>query len=398
MSRRSTSGSNYIIGDRYKCAVCDDTDFCASCEASPANNHNRTHPLIKFKTPVRHVNVTTTGESENGRPIPTMGDRVRRPRPVVPLPGDSDRSSVPSLIGEVQTVVNQEPVEPAKIKTASEPDQGIEKALCDLTLAAEKLKPSVSKHATPDALVATFVQDTIPDGTVLAPGDLFKQCWVLRNDGNVAWPADCCVKFVGGDYMGQLDSEHPAASKDLDSSCESAVCDKPVQPGEEFKFNVVLRAPYRVGRFVSNWRLTTKDGLRFGHRLWCDIVVEPQTLPPPPAVVEFVKQQEEDESKVIKPEPEPQPEHSLMVFPTLEKESPVASVHGESKAESVTGQAVELEVDGADVDVHFEDFEDCEDPEWEEDSTEDNGYLTDEEYDILTASDDEFVPNSAARK
>ncbi|KAK4241012.1 next to BRCA1 gene 1 protein [Achaetomium macrosporum] len=376
-SRRSFSGSNYIIGDRYKCAVCDDTDFCASCEASPANNHNRTHPLIKFKTPVRHVNVTTTGESENGRPMPTMGDRSRRPRPAAPIARDIERVPEPSLIGGIQTVVDQEPVEQAKT----------EKAIEAIAEKIEEIAIADVKPASTDALVATFVQDTVPDGTVFPPGDLFEQCWVLRNDGDVAWPADCRVKFVGGDYMGQLDSDHPAASKDLDSSCESVVCYKSVQPGEEFKFNVVLRAPRRSGRFVSNWRLTTKGGFRFGHRLWCDIVVEkPQAALPPPALEEEpVKQQQEpDVAKAIKPEPEAQPEHNLMVFPKLEKESPVASVHEEAKAESVSGRAAE-------------EYEDCEDVEWEEDVAEDEGFLTDEEYDVLTASDDEFVPKSVAR-
>ena len=63
----------YIEGDRYKCAVCHDTDFCARCEASSSNPHNKTHPLIKFRTPVRNVSVTTSGDNEKG-PLPPMGD------------------------------------------------------------------------------------------------------------------------------------------------------------------------------------------------------------------------------------------------------------------------------------------------------------------------------------
>jgi next-to-BRCA1 protein 1 len=60
---------SYIEGTRYKCAVCHDLDFCANCEAIPSNRHNRTHPLIKFKTPVRSVSVTTMSEDKNFRSL-----------------------------------------------------------------------------------------------------------------------------------------------------------------------------------------------------------------------------------------------------------------------------------------------------------------------------------------
>jgi next-to-BRCA1 protein 1 len=377
--------SSYIRGDRFKCAVCHDTDFCASCEASPANTHNRTHPLIKFKTPVRHVSVTTTGENQNGRQMPPMGDRVPSPAFAEPTPAPAVRTP-PSLVSDVQTVVDVKPSEPVKVEEKP-----------PVPVKEEKIeeKPAVAAELAPTGeLVASFVRDTVQDGTVFAPDHVFEQTWILRNTGRVAWPAGCSVKFVRGDYMGNLDSNHPAATRDVDSSCESTICYASIQPGEEYPFTVLLRAPPRSGRFVSNWRLTTKEGHMFGHRLWCDVVVaKPAEVSPPPA-------QQEEKRKIVslvvepeasKPEAssvvaehlaesdEAKLEHSQMIFPKLDKESPVASVYAQTEkaaaAESVSAQDDE--------------YEDCEDVEWHEGDSEE-GFLTDEEYDILDASDEEF--------
>ncbi|KAH6641675.1 hypothetical protein F5144DRAFT_564552 [Chaetomium tenue] len=379
------ANSAYIVGDRFKCAVCDDTDFCASCEASPANSHNRTHPLIKFKSPVRHVSVTTTGENLNGRQMPVMGDRPRARSPA-PNTQAVNTSLPPSVHESLETAVN-EPIPKAETSAcAPEPVPSPPKDRSDE-------KPVSAKD-----LVATFVRDTVQDGTVFGLDHVFEQTWVLRNSGNVAWPAGCSVKFVGGDYMGHLDSNHPAATRDVEFSCESTICYAPIQPGEEFPFTVLLRTPSRAGRMVSNWRLSTQDGDRFGHRLWCDIVVEkPKTVTEAPGMVSHTQsnpkgkevlrrepevkpelEEPEVKSKLeepeAKPEPELKPEHSQMIFPKLEKESPVASVHEGSKAVSVSAQEDE--------------YEDCEDSEWV--GSEDAFLSDEEEYDILDASDEEF--------
>ncbi|KAK4152797.1 next to BRCA1 gene 1 protein [Chaetomidium leptoderma] len=371
------TNSSYVVGDRFKCAVCHDTDFCASCEASPANTHNRTHPLIKFKSPVRHVSVTTTGENQNGRLMPTMGDRPRS-RPASEDTQTAETSTPPSLLSGVQTVVDVKPSEPVKV------EKKIEEKPVRVKVKAPEEKPlaAAAKPFSTNDLHASFVRDTVPDGTVFGPDHVFEQTWILRNDGDVAWPAGCSVKFVGGDYMGHLDSNHPAATRDVEFSCESTICYASIQPGEEFPFTVLLRSPRRSGRVVSNWRLTTKEGDRFGHRLWCDVVVEkPKVVLPPPSVAEPEKQQEE-KKEAAKPKYEVL-EQSQMIFPKLEKESPVASVHEETRAESVSAQEDE--------------YEDCEDDEWNEGESEE-GFLTDEEYDILDASDEEFHLDSPSKQ
>lgn len=409
----SRTSSMYIVGDRYKCAICDDTDFCANCEASPNNTHNATHPLIKFRTSVRHVNITTSVEHKNGRTMPMMGDRLRYPHSQPAMTSEMFRQS------SVQTVVDVKPSTPvAETKTDSR-----ERIMQDLTKLDERLerlsssvKPSnpvtetkkdfpprtresamqdlntlierVSSSATPEKvaqnqdLIATFVRDTVPDYTVLGPDHVFEQTWVLRNDGTIPWPAGCSVKHVGGDYMGHLDANRPAATHELESSSESTFSCVPVAPGEEHSFSVLLRTPQRPGRVVSNWRLTTRDGLKFGHRLWCDVVVrnvEPTVSAEPEQVrSEPDVQAQADTAEVSVPVKEEPTElqQSLMIFPKLEKESPEASIHDDG--------VVEASVEGE------EEYDSLSEDSW----VQDNAFETDEEYDILDASDEESQHNT----
>jgi len=377
------ASSSYIVGTRYKCAVCHDTDFCANCEASPALNHNETHPLIKFRTPVRHVSVTTTGEHETGRQMPQMGDRTQPNQTTSAT--RSTESSQSNVATDVVTVVDVQPSEPAatpKVEDKTE-EKMIKVEAIDEPVAAQP--PAPVRPSGLDSLKAVFVRDSVTDGTVFEPYHVFEQTWVLRNDGETAWPAGCSVKYVGGDYMGHIDPAHPTATPDLEAASQSTICYAALAPGEEFPFTVLLRTPQRSGRFVSNWRLTTGDGYKFGHRLWCDVQVEkPQPVRPlvdAPKTYTPVGAGRVEHNGV---ESVGDMEESQMIFPKLEKESPGASVHQPSRPVSPPAYA-----DSESTPSYEAEYEDCADEDWAEDSEE--GFLTDEEYDVLDASDEEYI-------
>ena len=289
-----------------------------------------------------------------------MGDRPRPCRRATSSRATGTDSFQPS----VMTVVDVKPSEPAPAA-----------------------KPEVSETAPP-VYVATYVRDKVADGSVFGPDSVFEQTWVVRNDGPTSWPAGCFVKYLHGEYMGHVDPAHPTATGDLESCLQSNVCEHPVAPGESVPFTVLLRSPSREGRYLSHWRVSTKQGLMIGHKLWCDIVVqkpaqeqEEEKTREVPAKVEDI---EEDMSKLnMKPENNDAApiDHSQVVFPKLEKESPTASIHQED-VESQTECRPE------------EDYEECEDAEWDEDDSQ--SFMTDDEYDILDASDEESV--SASRK
>jgi next-to-BRCA1 protein 1 len=296
-----------------------------------------------------------------------MGDRraARQSKATETTPTPSANAAT-----QVQTVADLQPTEPVKAEESHEVEAE----------ETPEVKPEEVKELPADLaeedLVAYFVRDVIADGTTLSPNTVFEQTWYLRNGGNTSWPAGCSVKFVGGDNMCAVDPGHPASVHELVSAAESTTCYTEVGPGQEAGFTVLMRTPNREGNFISYWRLTGPDGGKFGHRLWCDVNVKE---------AEVVVKEE-----VVEPKVESQ--GSQMIFPTLEKESPATSIHEEAPA---TDAAPEVEEDAED---DFEDFVE-EDRLLDDDETED-GFLTDEEYDILDASDEEYLAEQekAARK
>ncbi|KAH8147898.1 uncharacterized protein LAJ45_07999 [Morchella importuna] len=326
---------SWIDGDRYKCAVCPDTDFCASCEASPINTHNATHPLIKLKSPIRNVHVTTLEpDSQNSR---VMGDGHYNPP-----------ASTSNAATQVQTVVDVKPTEeyvPAPESSVGEPEH-IEH------VEEEKEKPE-------EPLQANFISEVIQDGAIMVAGSNFSQTWQLVNSGPTCWPAGVQPQFTAGDYM--FEPESINATK----------IEHDVAFGETVSFTVNLKAPLHANRrHISYWRLTAPDGTRFGSKLWCDIqVVEAPKI---------------EEPKVEEPK--------QMIFPRLPVESPVASVEDLSSASSA-----KIEVDAVSVPAVSVTSGDTRSlPEDSDDGLDINSiaddldsFLTDDEYDVLDASDEE---------
>ena len=381
--------TSFIEGNRYKCAVCDDTDFCANCEALP-NSHNRTHPLIKFKTPVRNAVVTTYGEKDNGEPYPTMGDQPPRSS------SNKSTETVPTATStnaatQVQTVAEVKPSEPVKEELKPEP--------------AKVVSPEV-KTAVPE-LQAYFVHDTIADGTFMPPNFTFTQVWTLRNPGPHAWPAGCSVRFTGGDAMLNVDASRAGSTSDIIKATETNTIEHEVAPGEDVKFSVMMKTPDREGKAISYWRVKDKDGLAFGHRLWCDVDVISKSVPAyigecyidPFQVAKKEPETEEVKTDDVKTESvksedgeavtsiKKEPSESQMIFPTLDKESPTNSTYVDST--SAPAPKATAEKDAKDTLV-----DDTESMGFD-DSESDDAFLTDEEYEMLTASDEEFgeAPN-----
>ncbi|KAF2865292.1 hypothetical protein BDV95DRAFT_612872 [Massariosphaeria phaeospora] len=290
---------SYIEGVRYKCAVCHDTDFCANCEAMPSNRHNRTHPLIKFKIPVRSVTVTTLNEDKNGQALTRVGDRepARKSTATETTPVPSTNAAT-----QVQTILNIKPTDqqqPMSFKEkieirdllAGTPQERIPLEDMMPTAPAKQVNPVKAEPvAVPKArsinneeLDAHFVRDTIEDGTKICAGHQFIQVWTMRNPGPNTWPSGCSVRHIGGDNMLNLDNTQPLSQSELADASESNVLGRSVEPGEERSFRVVMKAPRREGTAISYWRLKKADGTPFGHRLWCDIqVVAPFTPAPAP--------------------------------------------------------------------------------------------------------------------
>jgi hypothetical protein len=95
--------------------------------------------------------------------------------------------------------------------------------------------------ATSNCNVAQFITDvTIPDGTVMTPGNTFTKKWRFRNIGSCTWTGFSLV-FDSGDALGG------PATKAIST----------VNPGQEVDLEVNLTAPATVGNYRGYWRITT---------------------------------------------------------------------------------------------------------------------------------------------
>ena len=341
------------------------------------NPHNKTHPLIKLKTPIKVLSVAAHDDSGNGSST-TFGDR----HAPVHASTETTRPSSANAATQVQTVVDIPPsAVPNKCNIRS------------TTITTERkfyTAPEKTSVSSPEDLQAWFESESTPDGTCFLPNRLVHQSWTLRNPGPSAWPAGCAVHFIGGDEMRNLDDKHPSPVSSMMIANRSNTLTMPLEPGKTQTFSVILRSPAREGRAISYWRLKTADGVPFGHKLWCDVNITnniPHTVEAP-AVVPVEAPVEKEQANA---EAEKSQESSQMIFPKLEKESPESSVN-DIKKEVVP---VEPSVASEDQDL----LDDLDSMTLDDESTED-GFLTDEEYDILDAEDEEYLADAqrAARK
>jgi hypothetical protein len=123
--------------------------------------------------------------------------------------------------------------------------------------------------ATSNCNVAQFITDvTIPDGTIMTPGQAFIKKWRIKNIGSCAWSGFSLV-FDSGDSMGA-----PATK---------AISD--LAPGQEVDLEVALTAPSSAGSYRGYFRINTNGGVlvpvvngHLGKSFYVDIKVQ---LPAP---------------------------------------------------------------------------------------------------------------------
>eukprot|EP01088_Endostelium_zonatum_P017727 TRINITY_DN537_c0_g1_i1.p1 TRINITY_DN537_c0_g1~~TRINITY_DN537_c0_g1_i1.p1 ORF type:complete len:531 (+),score=143.68 TRINITY_DN537_c0_g1_i1:187-1779(+) len=144
--------------------------------------------------------------------------------------------------------------------------------------------PAAAPVAQAPAMSSRLVKDvTIEDGTQVEVRSQFKKTWRMKNNGNVAWGKGTRLVFVQGDLpCGEVESvEVPE-----------------VEAGGEIDVSIDMIAPSRPGRYISNFRLEDGTGMKFGHRIWVDIVVIEAEVKKEEKVEE--KKVEKVEEKVVK--------------------------------------------------------------------------------------------------
>jgi hypothetical protein len=120
--------------------------------------------------------------------------------------------------------------------------------------------------ATPGCSDASqYVSDvTIPDNTVMTPGQNFTKTWRLRNSGSCTWTTAYDTVFVDGNAMGGQATVALAGS---------------VPPNATVDISFNLTAPSTNGTYRGNYRMRNESDVLFGTIFWVQIVVGPTPTP-----------------------------------------------------------------------------------------------------------------------
>jgi hypothetical protein len=143
----------------------------------------------------------------------------------------------------------------------------------------ETTVPTVTETPSPSPIPPTTVVDTycdnsafvadvtIPDHTILAPGQVFEKTWTFKNTGSCTWKPGYTITFAGGNSM----------------RGNSRAINKSVAPQEQVDVTVKLFAPNTPGDYSGAWRLANGKGEKFGEFVSVVITVAgPGTTVPTP--------------------------------------------------------------------------------------------------------------------
>jgi len=125
--------------------------------------------------------------------------------------------------------------------------------------------PTQIALGTPGELCDNFSFDnatvdvTIPDGTVLTPGQDFVKTWKIKNTGICSWGDGYSLIYAG--YADKMSGE-PIPLGTL------------VEVGQEVDVSVNFKAPTAVGEYTSAWQMANPKGIPFGKAIFVKIVVK----------------------------------------------------------------------------------------------------------------------------
>ena len=117
----------------------------------------------------------------------------------------------------------------------------------------EHTRPAIetptAEAACDQAAAGHPIDVTIPDGTVMAPGEAFSKTWRLENVGTCTWTTLYALTFFSGNSLNAHQVNYLPAE---------------VEPGEVIDVTVDVEAPMTVGSYQSNWMLSNPNGELFG--------------------------------------------------------------------------------------------------------------------------------------
>jgi len=106
----------------------------------------------------------------------------------------------------------------------------------------------------------TFIEDqTIPDGTLVQPGEALDKRWLVQNSGTCNWDDSYHLKLIAGAEMGV--------------STEQALY--PARIGAQATIRLVFTAPEQPDAYRSAWQAYSPSGEPFGDPIFIEVLVAP---------------------------------------------------------------------------------------------------------------------------
>lgn len=123
---------------------------------------------------------------------------------------------------------------------------------------AVTLSPTQAVATTTTCENAAFVADvTIPDRTVMKPGQEFTKTWSIKNSGTCDWTTSYKLAYLSGSTMSGNENNLTEA----------------LASGRAGNVSIVMIAPSVAGTYSGTWMMQNPSGQKFGQSVYVSIVV-----------------------------------------------------------------------------------------------------------------------------
>lgn len=104
-----------------------------------------------------------------------------------------------------------------------------------------------------------FLEDlSLPDGSVVKPGDRLDKRWLVENNGSCNWDEHYRLKFTSG--------------AELSAPMDQALY--PARSGAKATIRILFTAPSESGTYQSAWQAYNPQGQAFGDPVFIQVVVD----------------------------------------------------------------------------------------------------------------------------
>jgi hypothetical protein len=132
--------------------------------------------------------------------------------------------------------------------------------------------PTPTRYVAPVTLCddSIFLGDiTIPDNTVMTPGQIFTKTWSIENSGTCGWTTSYKLVYLRGDLMSGVSTNLVEA----------------VNSGHSDNISIKLVAPNVKGTYTGYWILQNPAGKNFGQFVNVTIIVSTSITPTPTGTI-----------------------------------------------------------------------------------------------------------------